>query len=347
MAAAGPEAPARERFAFAAISETAKQVIRTHRTQIIDYEGTGRPVSLDDYLDEHGFRLLLAVPMMYRDRLVGLMMVDEPDERREFGAREIQLVEAIASQAGVAIANAQLYEAEKDIAITLQEGLMHDLPAIRGLRAAAVSLPAGHADLVGGDFHDVAELPDGRVLALIGDVMGKGVRAAGLTETARSAVRMAALMTSGPGRILENVNRLLLQRDDDAPLVTMLLVVLDAATGEGVMASAGHPPAVRIGRDTAALLDPDFGAPLGAFDEPYGETPFELGPGEDLVLYTDGVTEARGPHGPFGEQGLLGAARECGPLEPQALADCLQERLLAAAAALKDDVQILVLRREA
>jgi GAF domain-containing protein/anti-sigma regulatory factor (Ser/Thr protein kinase) len=347
-AAAGPAAPAHERFAFGAISEAARQVIRTRQTQVIDYAETGRPEALHEYLDEHRFRLLLAVPMVYRDRLVGLIMVDQPGERREFGEREIQLVEAIGSQAGVAIANAQLYEAQRDIALTLQESLMHPLPAVRGLQMAAVSLPAGHADLVGGDFHDVAELGDGRVLALIGDVMGKGVPAAGLTETVRSAARMAALLTPSPGDILQSVNRLLLQRpDEDAQLATLLLVVLDVGSGKGVMASAGHPPAMRVADGAGAMIEPVFGAPLGAFDEPYAETTFELGPGEDLVLYTDGVTEARGPDGPFAEAGLLRAARDCGPREPRELVACLQERLLTAAGQLKDDVQILVLRREA
>ncbi len=108
----GAEAIPEQRFGFDEISAAARQVITTRQKLVIDYAATTIPDPMSDYLDEHGFRLLLAVPIVYRERLVGLIMVDEPGERRPFGPHEMQLIEAIAAQAGAAVENARLFEAE-------------------------------------------------------------------------------------------------------------------------------------------------------------------------------------------------------------------------------------------
>ena len=112
----GSAAIPRQRFGFDGISDAAKEAITTRKTVIIDYAETGLPERLREYLDEHAFRLLLAMPIVYRERLVGLIMIDQPGERRPFSPREIELIEAIAAQAGAAIENARLLAGEAEAA---------------------------------------------------------------------------------------------------------------------------------------------------------------------------------------------------------------------------------------
>jgi hypothetical protein len=237
------------------------------------------------------------------------------------------------------------YEAQLKIAVTLQENFMHALPEVAGLELAVLSVPAYRPELIGGDFHDVFELPNGLVLAMIGDVAGKGIAAAGLTETVRAAARALALVSPEPDWILAGLNRLLLREAEHSQLVTALLMVLDAATGELVMASAAHPPAVYLGRDACDLVEPSYGPPLGAFETEYEARRFRLAPGEALVLYTDGATEARRHGELFGEQRLIGALCSATDRRPSALVKRLRDAVGSFAGELRDDLQILALRR--
>lgn len=227
---------------------------------------------------------------------------------------------------------------------SLQEGFVHPLPQVPGLDVSALSLPAHRPELIGGDFHDVFVLPDGRVMAMIGDVMGKGVRAAGLTETVRSAARILALDSSAPEQILDHVNRLLL-RDEYQQFVSALIVVLDPATGRCRLASAGHPAPLLFSAGRGVVIDPEHGPLLGVVAASYPAAELTLPAEAALVLYTDGLTEARHDGELFGEARLLAALAGVPRREPQALADRLHAAVLSWAGELKDDLEILVLRR--
>jgi sigma-B regulation protein RsbU (phosphoserine phosphatase) len=237
-----------------------------------------------------------------------------------------------------------LFKAQQRIATALQENFIHPLPTVPGLMLATVSATASVPELVGGDFHDVFELPDGRVALLIGDVMGKGVRAAGLTATLRTAVRAVALTTNSPHRILPQVNKLLM-REQSEQLATLLLLVLNVATGHALVGSAGHPPPVHLHAGDAALVDCRFGPPLGAFEESsYTMAHHTLAPGDALVLYTDGVTEARRNGELFNEARLLSVMRSVSDTDPEVLVETLRAAVDSFADRLRDDLQILALR---
>jgi chemotaxis methyl-accepting protein methylase/PAS domain-containing protein len=237
------------------------------------------------------------------------------------------------------------FEAQLRIAVTLQENFVHALPEVAGLEFAAHSAPAHRLELVGGDFHDVFELTDGLVLATIGDVAGKGVAAAGLAETVRAAARALALVSPAPEWILTQLNRVLLREAEHSQLVTALLVTLDSATGELSMASAGHPAPVRLGEGHCAMIDPLYGPPLGAFETDYQVRSLGLAPGEALVLYTDGATEARRDGELFGEQRLIDTVCSATDNSPSALVARLHDAVTSFAGELQDDLQILALRR--
>jgi sigma-B regulation protein RsbU (phosphoserine phosphatase) len=122
-------------------------------------------------------------------------------------------------------------------------------------------------------------------------------------------------------------------------------VMLDPRNGQGTLASAGHPPAVHLCDVGHRLIEPDYGLPLGALEQSFTATGFALAPGEALVLYTDGLTEARHSGGLFGEKRLLGVLGGAQNRDPEHLIECLREAVVSYAGELKDDLQIMALRR--
>jgi phosphoserine phosphatase RsbU/P len=284
------------------------------------------------------------VPIVWKDELLGLVGVDEPGRRHSVSQRDVELVEAICSQAAVAIANAGAYESQRAIAATLQESFRHPLPRLRGLEIGLVEAPAEEPGLVGGDFWDIFELPDRRVFVVIGDVAGKGVAAAGMTETVRSMMRAFATVDAVPAFILRKTNELLLQEPDEA-FVTALVLVVDPASGSVSLGSAGHPGPVLLSPSSCRILDPRYGPPLGTFHAEYGSSEVLLEAADYLLLYTDGITEARTDGALFGEEGLLRAASALRGQSAQAVAEGIRRAASSFASRLMDDLQVLALRR--
>ena len=327
--------------------------VRTDEAPFVLTATTTRlPVAIDDCASDprcvpevqgrFGVRSVLCIPLIVRDEVIGVVFFNHHAEAVKFEPRTVDFAGKLAAAISAALENAQLYAAQQRIAVTLQENFIHPLPQIAGLELASVSATAFQPDLVGGDFHDAFELPDGRVALLIGDVMGKGVKAAGLTETARTAVRAVALTSPPDDEILPNVNRVLIHETDQ--LVTVLLTLLDPKTGEALVSSAGHPPPAHLSAAGATLVETGFGPPLGALEYPYKVGRLRLAPGDALVLYTDGVTEARRRGEFFGEAGLLTALRSVEDRRPQLLVDTLRGTVTEFADRLTDDLHILALR---
>ena len=245
-----------------------------------------------------------------------------------------------------AIENAQLFEEQRRIAVALQENLLSPLPQVTGLDLGRVRQTAFQPELVGGDFSDVFLLDDSRVAVLIGDVAGKGIRAAGLAVRVRSAVQAFSMIDSSPAFILRKTNQLLLRRETPGEFVTALLLILDREDGTASYASAGHPAPVLDKCGECRLLDSSFGLPLGAFDMDYLDAHVTLTAGYTLVFYTDGVTEARRSGELFGETRLIEATSELRDRSPQELAEGVRDRASAFAGRLGDDLEVLVVRLE-
>ena len=194
------------------------------------------------------------------------------------------------------------------LAQTLQQSLLPPAPPqIPGLDVAAVYRPAGAGDEVGGDFYDVFESRDGDWVICIGDVRGKGARAAVVTALARYTLRAAAIRLVAPAQVLEALNDTLLREEGDASC-TVAYARVHCEPGRScrvTVACGGHPlpllvrphgPAVPVGRP---------GTLLGALDTvSIQDVDASLRPGEAVVFYTDGVTEARGEHGFFDDERL-------------------------------------------
>src|SRR5919107_1917728 len=257
-----------------------------------------------------GIRSGVAFPVVHGDELLAVCELFSREER-PVPAELLDVPTHAGRQIGQFLGRLRAESEVRQLAETLQRSLLPShLPAIRGVELAARYRPGGGAGLVGGDTYDVMPLPDGRWLVLIADVCGTGAEAAAVTALTRHTARAAA----SPAEVLRAVNAALLRARTDGPLrfVTACCLVLSPGPG-GVCATvgvAGHPLPV--------LACPDGPREIGVARRPLGITPdldvpvveVALPPGTTMVLYTDGVTEARDDTGEqFGEEGLLQVLR--------------------------------------
>ncbi|MEU1683703.1 SpoIIE family protein phosphatase [Micromonospora sp. NPDC005707] len=215
--------------------------------------------------------------------------------RREGGGTEQAALTELARLIGVRLENARLYEAEHRIATTLQHSLLpRTLPQLPGAVVASRYLP-GSADVeIGGDWYDVIGTPDDELVLVIGDVVGKGVRAAAAMGQLRNALRAYVLEGYDPGEALTRLNRLV-GSTEGGSFATVVCLRFSPRTGRLRYASAGHPSPLLIRGGAAVFLhDRALGPPVGAVPgTAYRTVDAELAPGGRLLLYTDGLIEDR------------------------------------------------------
>jgi PAS domain S-box-containing protein len=266
-----------------------------------------------------GFSALAAVPMTFGADVIGALRV-ATRRRRGFSDAEMTLLRIAADRAALGIRHVNLLDRERSIARKLQDGLQPDsLPQVRGLEFAARFRAAGEGVDVGGDFYDAFENPDGSCTIVVGDVSGKGPGAAAVTSMARHTLRVEARHDASPGGLLSALNGHLLRLgplSTERPEHRFCTVVCATLTRSGSAFSAriargGHPKPVVIRADGRASELELRGVVLGATpDYSYPEAELELGAGDSLVLYTDGVLEAHAPRVILdGEDVARGAAR--------------------------------------
>ncbi|MFD3730970.1 SpoIIE family protein phosphatase [Streptomyces sp. NPDC058632] len=238
-------------------------------------------------------RSYLAVPVMSRGTVLGGFFFGHP-ERGIFTERHERLVTGVAAQTAVALQNAQTYRQEREAATELQRHLLPALPHVDGIASTSRYLPAARDRGAGGDWVDLIPLPDGEVALVVGDVMGKGVRAAAVMGQIRTACRAYAQLGLAPADVLEQLTVLV---DDIAPgsVTTCVYAVLDPRRDRLRTAVAGHlPPARRDPGGNVRFLDEEVGPPLGVGRRRYAEQEVSLPPGSRLLLFTDGLVERRG-----------------------------------------------------
>ncbi len=333
------------RFSLADLAPEYASVVQQQRSETIDYLNSDRPHRARARLGNRSAMLALVVPLVYKGDTIGLIALDTPGQYRPFDEAEIQLVEGMASQASSAIETARLYEAQKTIADALQASVLlrpADIPELQIAHAYRSATEAAH---VGGDFYDVFSPQDGVVFMAIADVCGHGVRAATQASLVRDMLRAYGQQGLPLDELLEVANTMLLRQRPKEPYVTVFLARLDLRSGLLDYVSAGHPPAL-LCRERQCVLLHRPSPPLGTLSGVRFETGrAQLGPGDLLVLYTDGVTEARSGDRFLGEQGLLDTVSR-GPDDVDALAEEILRTVLDySGSTLRDDVALLLVRR--
>ncbi len=266
-----------------------------------------------------------------------------------YDAHDLRTAEDFGVRAGAALDSARLYGAAVEIARVLQTSLLPPhLPDVPGAELAAAYLPASDGLQVGGDFYDVFTTGEGQWYLVIGDVCGKGAEAAAVTALARYTLRSAAARRRSPAALLRWVGDAMLHQDAARGrfcTIACAHVDLLRTPVRVTVACGGHP--LPLVRRADARVD-ELGAPgtlLGlALAPTLQDRTSELHPGDTLVLYTDGLTEARAPYAVWGSEELSAAVAAAPAAPPAALVEALVAAALPDGAAPRDDVAVLALR---
>ena len=297
----------------------AAQVLRDGHAQLIPdipdelLEAAVQDPEQRELLRDIGMRSAISVPMTAASGTpIGVISFISAESGRVFTETDLELCEELGRRAGIAVENARLYTERTLIAHTLQRALLPPaLPTIPGFELSALYRPAGEENWVGGDFYDAFAVRDGWV-AVVGDVAGRGAKAAALTAFARHVFRTAAQLHDDPLDAVAYLNQQLYDRPGSA-LVTVCAVHLQprGADAEATIVCGGHPLPYAVRQAGAAEPVGRWGQMLGAWTPGvWTRATTTLSPGDVLVLYTDGVTDASGAEERFGDERLQATLAE-------------------------------------
>jgi PAS domain S-box-containing protein len=297
-----------------------------------------------------GMVSVMIVPMRVRKRTIGAISFVSAESGRRFDAGDLALAEDLGLRAAAAVDNARLYSTRSAIAQVLQASLLPPiLPELPGVDVAAVYRAAGEGYEVGGDFYDVFSVSEEHWFAVIGDVQGKGAEAAAITALARYTIRAAAVRLRSPAAILRWLSDVMLrQQGADPRFCTIACVHLDCSRSPVrlTVACGGHPLPLVLRADGEVKEVGASGTLLGLVPQPeLQDRSADLHPGDALLLYTDGLTEARAPGRVWTPDELAAALAAAAGRPPQGIVDHLAaEAVPEGAAGVRDDLALVALR---
>jgi PAS domain S-box-containing protein len=327
------------------------EVLATGRSRLVEHpDGTDIPAQDERHralVAEFATKCTLLVPLSARGRTLGVMALGF---NSLVGEDHLSLFEDVARRGALAIDNARLYEERSHVARTLQRSLLPPvLPQVPGMQLAARYLAAGEGE-VGGDFYDCFPTGGGDWALVIGDVCGKGAQAAAVTALARYTVRASATLHSDrPQVVLQDLNDAIRREGGAASRFCTVLYISLRPTPDGVsacVATGGHPLPLLMRADGRVETAGRPGTLLGILPDPeIRSTEIDLEPGDTLVLYTDGVTEASPLDDRFGPENLARFVAGCSGREAPVIARRIEEQVLEiGGGAVRDDVAVVVLR---
>ncbi len=304
-----------------------------------------------------GERMLIGFPLMIKNDFYGVLMVEETSEALRFRQKRMEILNGVAQQVALTIQNehfqhemviSERLEQEVQVARQIQKTLLpQKLPEFPGWELAAVWKTARQ---VGGDYYDVFELPDKRLGLLIADVSDKGVPAALFMALTRTLVRAVVYNTLSPAEVLRRVNALMIPDNQQEMFVTAVYGVLSVESGNFTYANAGHnPPLWACLKEGTIEVLHRTGAALGIIDDfVMEERTIQLKPGNFLLLYTDGLTEAFSPEEElYGEERLRKIVQNSGTDSVQGMLDAIEasvDQFMNSLPAV-DDMTILAIHR--
>ncbi len=308
-----------------------------------------------------GLRSFIAVPLRVREQVFGVLILLNRAPMAEFRAAQVDFVRKLGSSVSLALensrllgrlqeevaGNARLYHEQRAIADALQDAVLSVPARVPGIQVAHVYRSATQAARVGGDFYDVFSPQEGKAAFLIGDVCGFGVRAATQASLVRDTLRAYLLGGFSLERVMSLANKVLGRQTGFTGFTTVFLGLLDVHSGEVGFCAAGHPPAV-LRRTDGTIVSLSTGSlPLGAFsDSVYRIGTEVLAPGDLLLLYTDGLLEARRDGELFGEQRVEDVVRANADGVRPLMRDLLRRVTEFTGGDLRDDLALLALSRK-
>jgi serine phosphatase RsbU (regulator of sigma subunit)/CHASE3 domain sensor protein len=294
-----------------------------------------------------GTAAALVLPLALDDIEVGALMLTWTAPRT-FAADELTFIARVADRAAQALQRARLYEREHDIAEVLQRSLLPEaLPALPGATLASRFRASGTGTLVGGDFYDAFALDDGRWLAWIGDVCGKGPQAAAIAALARYTVRAEARHQPAPSALVATLDDALQRHAAPEERFLTAICAMCEPRPDGLrvqLAVAGHPPPLVLDPEGVCSVVEASGPLIGLPGAIWRDHVLDLAPGARLVLYTDGLTEARAPEYVEDPSELCAAIGRANPRTLEDVLDVLFARAVGQPGALpRDDIALLAL----
>jgi serine phosphatase RsbU (regulator of sigma subunit) len=301
-------------------------------------------------------RMFMAAPLQTNDEVIGLIYVDSPTLSKEFTVEDLNLLTVMANVAAIRIEHARLAEVEqaerilaKDLeqAAIIQQGLLPSTaPVVPGLELAGYNVPSR---TVGGDYYDFLTYPDGRLGLALGDVSGKAMPAALLMTSLQARLRVLAEEVTDVADLMTRLNRHTTGSTPSNRFISLFFLMIDPITGEFEYSNAGHNPPYLLRNGGALETLEGGGLVLGPFPQArYQSFRGVLQPGESIVIFSDGVTEANdASREEFGEERLeltLTANREKSAGEMvRAITNAVTD--FAAGAPVADDLTLVVVRR--
>ncbi|GLW20753.1 PAS domain S-box protein [Microbispora triticiradicis] len=311
------------------------------RIQLVDAGADETQIA--KFLEQTEERAWVGLPLLAAGRALGALRFSF-NRSQKISQEDGVFLEALAGQCALAVERATLFEREHRTAETLQRSLLPDrLPVVSGLKLAQRFRSGSRHVQVGGDWYDAFVLQDGRVAAVVGDVMGKGVKAAAGMGRIRNAMRALALTNPPPAAVLTGLDRVFEATEEEEQVTTLAYMVVEPGTGEGTLALAGHPPPLLVSPQGVGLLhETEPGTPLG-WATSRKQYRFCVPPGHTAVLYSDGLVENRKRGLDAGLRELSSVVAEAPPevvASPHMLLDFLVERMLSGYEQ-DDDVTVL------
>lgn len=287
----------------------------------------------------------MIVPLMSKQRLLGVMCVSTDREERRYTDRDLNLMKTMAASISVAIENARLYHEERNIAQIARTALLPSLPlAVAGLDIGEKHRPARE---VGGDYYTIFPIEGDRVGILVSDVSGKSVHAAMHAAMGKHFIRALSQRCMCPAEVLRYTNEIIAQETPPEIFISVFFGILHLPTGQLVYANAGHVPPYLVRRDHSVVELNSTGLLLGLWeDSPYAYQETVMNPGDLLLCYTDGVTEARREGQLFGDERLKSCLLKHCEEPAQKLVDAVYRRTVAfCGKKVDDDLALLAVRR--
>jgi PAS domain S-box-containing protein len=288
----------------------------------------------------------MCVPLIVGDTFFGVIALLYPIQN-PLSEAQLDFMKRLAANVSLALNNARLYQAERRVANTLQEALLQVPERIEGVEFAVRYESATDIARVGGDFYDIFCVGSSHVCLVMGDVAGKGLEAAVLTSLVKNTIRAYCSAPVNPAAVLERANDILLAHTETHTFVTVILGLLDLRDGHLVYSNAGHTAGLLL-RKNGTLAYLGTNSPLaGAFESVrFTSSEAHMAVGDSLLLYTDGLTEARSGREMFGEERLLRAvAQRCGEAPCGCVDRVLGDVSNFAGGHLQDDVALLAVKR--
>jgi phosphoserine phosphatase RsbU/P len=306
---------------------------------------------------QQGVLSFLAVPLQTQDKVIGLIYVDSQNILRQFTEEDLTLLTVMANIAAIRIENERLAEVEQgeqlmkkelEQAAEIQRNLLpRKAPPVQGLELSAFSYPCRS---VGGDYFDYLKMPGGRMGIIVGDVAGKGLAAALLMSSLQARVQVLIDEPSDVSTLIARLNASVCRTCPGNRFVTFFLCAFDPATSELSYTNAGHNPPYLVRAASGEIEELTVGGPvLGILPSAkYQSASLKLEPGDVLVMFSDGITEAQSPTGEeFGEGRLLEALKPLCTLPAAEISKSLGESVeqFMGTAPAADDITLVVARR--